>query len=97
MFAYIRRYAVNNEGRLLVYCIIYALTHRPLANTNEIKELIGDNEQLHSFFVSEQPDYQDKARISTVEHLVSNACLNKELLDSLEIFFIGVANQFEQY
>ncbi len=75
---------------------MHFLTHRPLTDTSELKKLTVDNDRLRLFLISEQANYQDKKRRSTIEHIVSNAGLNHELLENLETFFIGVANQFEQ-
>ncbi|CAF0855375.1 unnamed protein product [Rotaria sp. Silwood1] len=96
MFAYIRRFTIDNEDRLLVYCIIHFLTHRPLVDTSEFKQLTIGYDKISLFLTSEQANYQDKARQSTIEHIVSNAGLTRELLENLEVFFIGVANQFQQ-
>ncbi|CAF3524220.1 unnamed protein product [Rotaria sordida] len=97
MFAYIRRFTIHHDDRLLVYCIIHFLTHRPLGDTNELKQLTIDNDKIRLFLISEQANYRDKQQQSTVEHIVSNAGLTRELLENFEIFFIGVANQFEQH
>ncbi|CAF2870943.1 unnamed protein product [Rotaria sp. Silwood2] len=96
MFAYIRRFTTDNEDRLLVYCIIHFLTHRPLVDTTKLKALTVDYDKIRLFLISEQANYQDKTQQSTVEHIVSNAALTEELLENLEIFFIGITNQFEQ-
>ena len=96
MFAYIRQFAVHHEDRLLVCCIIHLLTHRSLTDTVELKHLTIDHNKLRLFLISEQANYQDKRQKSIVEHIVSNAGLNHELLENLETFFIGVANKFEQ-
>lgn len=61
-----------------------------------MKKLTVDNEKLRLFLISEQADYQDKKHHTVIEHIVSNASLNHELLENFEIFFIGIANYFEQ-
>ncbi|CAF3772889.1 unnamed protein product [Rotaria socialis] len=97
MFAYIRRFAVTDKGRLLVYCIIHFLTHSPLPDTNELKTLTVDYDQLRLFLISKKANYQDKKQQTNVENIVSTTSLNQKLLDSLELFFICIATQFEQH
>ncbi|CAF1073880.1 unnamed protein product [Adineta steineri] len=96
MFAYIRQFTIHHEDRLLCYCIIHLLTHRPLSDTSELKKLTVDNDKLRLYLISEEANYQDKRQRRAIEHIVSNASLNHELLEHFETFFIGVANQFEQ-
>jgi hypothetical protein len=96
MFAYIRRFTIHHEDRLLVYCIIHFLTHRPLTNTAELKTSTVDYDQLRIFLTSEQANYQDKRQESFIERVVNNAGLNHELLEHFRTFFVGVADQFEQ-
>ncbi|CAF2127776.1 unnamed protein product [Rotaria magnacalcarata] len=97
MLAYIRRFAVSDKGRLLVYCIIHFLTHYPLPDTNELKTLTVDYDQLRLFLISKKANYQNKKQQTNVENIVSTTSLNQELLDSLELFFISIATQFEQH
>lgn len=96
MFAYIRRFTVHHEDRLLVYCIIHLLTHRSLPDTSEFKKLTIDYEKVRLFLISEQANYQDKLQQNTLEHIVSNTGINQELLEHFETFFMGVTNQFDQ-
>ncbi len=96
MFAYIRRFTIHHDDRLLVYCIIHFLTHRPLTNTTELKTLTLDYDKLRLFLTSEQANYQDKRQESFIERVVNNAGLNHELLEHFRMFFVGVADQFEQ-
>jgi hypothetical protein len=96
MFAYIRQFTIHHEDNLLVYCIINFLTHYPLIDSDSLKTVTVDNDKIRLFLLSEQANYQAKQQQSTVEHIVGNAGLNHELLENLKVFFIGVANQFEQ-
>ncbi len=89
LFAYIRRFTIHQEDRILIYCIIHFLTQRPLTDTN-------DYDQLHLFLISEQANYQDKNQQNIIEHLVSNAGLHHQLLTHFEIFFLGIVHEFDQ-
>lgn len=93
MFAYIGPLAINNEGRLLLHCIIHFLTHRQLCAITELSDVTVEYEKQRLFLTSEQANYQNKNQQSTIDN---NAGLNQDLLESLEIFLIGVANQFQQ-
>jgi hypothetical protein len=96
MFAYIRQFANHHEDHLLIYCIIHLLTHRSLANTDELKRLTVDNDKLRLFLISEQADYHEKRKGNVIEYIVSSTGVNQELLESLKIFFVGIADQFDQ-
>ncbi len=96
LFAYIRRFTVREEDRILIYCIIHFLTQRPLTDTSELKTLTIDHDKLRLFLISEQANYQDKNQRSVIQHMVSNAGLNHQLLKHFEIFFIGIVNEFDQ-
>jgi hypothetical protein len=96
LFAYIRRFTIHQEDRILIYCIIHFLTQRPLTDTNELKKSTIDYDQLRLFLISEQANYQDKNQQNIIEHLVSNAGLHHQLLTYFEIFFLGIVNEFDQ-
>ena len=96
MFAYIHRFAVNHEDRLLVYCLVNLLTHSPLPDTAELKDSTENYGNIYSFIISKQANYQDKRVHNIVKPVVIDEELDYELLQNLETFFIGVANQFKQ-
>ena len=96
LFAYIRQFAVHHEDRLLVYCIVHLLTHRSLSDTSELKKLTVDNDKLRLFLISDQANYEDKKQRHAIEHVVGNANITHEFLENFEVFFVEIANNFEQ-
>ena len=67
-----------------------------MADTSELKTLTVDHQRVHLFLISEQANYLEKNQRSAIEHIVSNAGLNADLLEHLTTFFIGLADQFDQ-
>ncbi|CAF1294181.1 unnamed protein product [Adineta ricciae] len=96
LFAYIRQFAIHHEDRLLVYCIIHLLTHRSLSDTSELKKLTVDNDKLRLFLISDQANYEDKKEPHAIEHLVGNANITHEFVENFAVFFVEIANNFEQ-
>ena len=80
---------------MLIYCLIHFLTHRPLINSPELETLTKDYPDLRSFLTSNQADYREKLQRNVLEYVVSNASLNIELLNTFELFFLGLVNEFD--
>ena len=96
LFAYIRQFKIHHEDDLLIHCIIHLLTQRRLPDTSELQTLSADNDKIRLFLISEQANYLDKNQQSVIEHLATNAGLTQELFEHMKIFFINIANQFDQ-
>jgi hypothetical protein len=96
MFAYIRQFTIHHEDILLAYCIIHFLTQYPLSDTDELKKLTVDNGKLRLFLISEQANYQDRLQRNIIEQIVTKGELTHELMENFKIFFIGIADLFEQ-
>ena len=99
MFAYIRRFTVHNEDRLFIHCVVHLLTHRPLTDTSELKQLTSIDDQLHRFLISDKADYQSVRRRpsqTVLTNTVSLSGLTREFMEAMISFFTGVADAFEQ-
>ena len=67
-----------------------------MVDSPELKTLTTDYPQLRTFLISEQANYREKSQRNALEHIVSNASLNVELLNSFEIFFLAIVSEFDQ-
>jgi len=96
MFAFLRQFAENHQDRLLILIIINHLTQRSLIDSDELRILTVDEENLRHFLLSEHSNYLNRRQTDTIERLVSPTGLTREFIENFSEFFLNLSTQFEE-
>lgn len=88
MFAFLRHFADNHDGSLLIYCILYFLTQSSLPDTEELKKLTSDNKRIRYFLTGRQSN-QEQSNVTTEK-------LPTEMLENFTIFFTELSSEFSR-
>ncbi|CAF0767368.1 unnamed protein product [Didymodactylos carnosus] len=92
MYAYIRSFASEKEGILLLFVIVHILTQSPLPN-DPILHNLTTNEKLYDYLISEQMDHKNQQ--SVLDSIVYSAVLSVDQLQQISAFFQKTTDQFE--